>query len=156
MLVLSLGGDENVLTDSGDSCTTLAFLKATELYTIKRWMFSYMKELNKTITKKNQKALTPFSVQLRLEWVLCCAYWWHGHTLSPNSFLWNEPKLWNLTVWELNLGLPLPQLWDLQYVNAWTPVRSYQTGKHHLPIRWGDWESANHHHAETQGNKAEN
>ena len=34
------GGDENVLKlDSGDSCTTLNILKATELYSLKRRIY---------------------------------------------------------------------------------------------------------------------
>lgn len=34
MLIDSFGGDENILTDSDDSGTTLDLLKATELHTI--------------------------------------------------------------------------------------------------------------------------
>lgn len=51
------------------------------------------------------------------------------------------------------LSLELRQQIDLEQVTLWAPSPSSKTGRRHLPIRWGDWESANHHHAQTGGKR---
>lgn len=76
---------------------------------------------------------------------MCCAVPanYMGILCLPIHLCGKRQKL-GITVWELDLHLSLPRLWNLEHVTVWTPAPKCETGKHHPPIRWGEWEPADH------------